>query len=452
MMFVEKDRFRPQDDEAFAESATRHANTYFAFLRLPEASDSRGIRIADFASDFALIRSKRADPEAKVALVPPLVLPRETHAARRVDYLQGGPRRRRPALPAARDGERLADSFAAGARRVDLGFPVPDADDLVLAWRGAAKSFRAFLLRPLRGVRPLGEDPAADRVQRQDRGGRHRRNRPARSAGHAHGQPASGGGDPRYRDREPQERRAKCATRRSGGPRRSAPHSCRAVSRLSPGRRCPRDRRSACGPVQRSSLALNDPRRPADSAGRSSLRFPRPGPSTPPPAWQSTCASAASGSRRWRSSRASSTRTSCAQLVDRGGIETARREVTLLFSDIRGFTTLSETRTPEEVVALLNRYFSLQVDVVFAPRRHARQVHRRLHHGDVGRAARRARPRAARASPARSTWPTRCKPSSASSAPSTRFRRRHRPALGARRGRPDRLARSAASTPRSATP
>ncbi len=41
------------------------------------------------------------------------------------------------------------------------------------------------------------------------------------------------------------------------------------------------------------------------------------------------------------------------------------REVTLLFSDIRGFTTLSESRTPEEVVAILNRYFSKQVEVVF---------------------------------------------------------------------------------------
>jgi adenylate cyclase len=55
------------------------------------------------------------------------------------------------------------------------------------------------------------------------------------------------------------------------------------------------------------------------------------------------------------------------QLMERGGLEGAgkTREVTLLFSDIRGFTTLSETRPPEDVVAILNRYFTRQVEVIF---------------------------------------------------------------------------------------
>jgi adenylate cyclase len=55
------------------------------------------------------------------------------------------------------------------------------------------------------------------------------------------------------------------------------------------------------------------------------------------------------------------------QLVERGGLTESgeSREVTLLFSDIRGFTTLSETRKPEEVVQFLNQYFSRQVGVIF---------------------------------------------------------------------------------------
>ena len=42
-----------------------------------------------------------------------------------------------------------------------------------------------------------------------------------------------------------------------------------------------------------------------------------------------------------------------------------KREVTVLFSDIRGFTSMSEKMEPEKVVSTLNKYFSLMIDIVF---------------------------------------------------------------------------------------
>jgi adenylate cyclase len=45
-----------------------------------------------------------------------------------------------------------------------------------------------------------------------------------------------------------------------------------------------------------------------------------------------------------------------------------KRELTVLFSDIRGFTTLSEAMAPEELVKLMNEYFTLMTAKVFAHR------------------------------------------------------------------------------------
>lgn len=42
-----------------------------------------------------------------------------------------------------------------------------------------------------------------------------------------------------------------------------------------------------------------------------------------------------------------------------------RREITVLFSDVRGFTTFSEQHSPEEVVAQLNEYLTAMSEVIF---------------------------------------------------------------------------------------
>ncbi len=42
-----------------------------------------------------------------------------------------------------------------------------------------------------------------------------------------------------------------------------------------------------------------------------------------------------------------------------------RREVTVLFSDIKGFTTFSEKHAPEEVVSILNEYLTAMTEVIF---------------------------------------------------------------------------------------
>lgn len=48
------------------------------------------------------------------------------------------------------------------------------------------------------------------------------------------------------------------------------------------------------------------------------------------------------------------------------GLEGERRSCTILFADVRGFTTLAEGQSPEEVHLLLNVYFRLMIDAILS--------------------------------------------------------------------------------------
>jgi class 3 adenylate cyclase len=46
-------------------------------------------------------------------------------------------------------------------------------------------------------------------------------------------------------------------------------------------------------------------------------------------------------------------------------LKNERKDVTIMFSDIRSFTALSEHMPPEEVVAMLNEYFDIMINILF---------------------------------------------------------------------------------------
>jgi adenylate cyclase len=366
ILFTEVDRFRPQDDAAFAETVAKHHNTYFPLLRLPARNDSKGIRIADLAPYLGLVKSKTADPEARAALIPPQVLPKEHWRTGLITFVEDPDGVGRRYLLRESIGGWQIPSLPARVA-FDLGLPVPDAESLVLAWRGGAREFPRVSFSDLyedfnRSARQRPLDEFAGKIV-------------------IIGAAATGLQDLRVTP----------------------------VSSLHPGaeilgtaiENLKNRRQMVYAPLWWPGLVglvllvllytafrTNTETRLVGIglliatgmfllgswyyAGRL-LLIPVFTPLVA--AWTFFLTGAVAEHLRERRARREAVSMFSRfvnphvvkQLIERGGIEGAgqSREVTLLFSDIRGFTTLSETRQPEEVVALLNRYFSMQVDVVF---------------------------------------------------------------------------------------
>ena len=88
IMFSEPDRFRPESDQAFVEAVAKHPSTYFPLVRLDPRDDPRGVSARELARLVGLIPGPDADPDARVALIPPLVLPPEHWRTGTINFIE----------------------------------------------------------------------------------------------------------------------------------------------------------------------------------------------------------------------------------------------------------------------------------------------------------------------------------------------------------------------------
>lgn len=140
-LFVERDVYRPESDALFNQALEGKKNVYFPLVRQPATQDKSGAALAKIAGQLGILRTDHAVADAHAALMPPMAIDAKYWRVGTVNFLNDtdGVGRRYdiftdaygwliPSLPA-----RLA---------IDLGYFVPRQADIILAWRGGNKPYR----------------------------------------------------------------------------------------------------------------------------------------------------------------------------------------------------------------------------------------------------------------------------------------------------------------------
>lgn len=140
VLFSDPDLFRKEGDDYFAEVVRATNNTYFPMLRLEGKGEAQGLPLAQFGRQLGIMPGPRAQNDARVAMVLPLpamlesgrigihnALPDDDEVVRRYYIHMDARGWRIPSLPA-----RVAQG---------LGYSMPKADAITLNWRGPPFSY-----------------------------------------------------------------------------------------------------------------------------------------------------------------------------------------------------------------------------------------------------------------------------------------------------------------------
>lgn len=369
IVLADEDTRDPEFDRAFNRSLKGLRNVYLPMVRLDPAGDAKGVPVAQVAEVLGLGRSASAQADARIQILPPQIVDEE-HWSRSgvINFLEDGDgvgRRYWVAMPAY--GWRLPSLPARVAR--GLGLTVPDAESIVLNWRGGTGAFARVSFADLyqdfgRKKRARPSDELKDKIA-------------------VVGVTAAALGDLRVTPLSnihpgveilataiDNLKNRRWMNRVSDAVRMMLAAAMLALVftafRLG---RNPVETGAALAAV---SAALLGAQYAALGAG---LLLP-----TVLPlgfAWVLYLFGAMLAYLKEKRSREQAVRlfsrflnpAVVRKIVDQGetieSLSGRTRQISILFSDIRGFTTLSETRPPQEIVALLNRYFSRQVGVVF---------------------------------------------------------------------------------------
>lgn len=369
LFFSERDTDRPESDAAFVAALQGLERVYVPSLRLNPADDARGVRLADFGPLMGASPRAAAQPGARAMLLPPLVLPEASWRTGLVNFIEDADGvGRRYLLRMDVQGWEFPSLPVRIAR--DLGWTLPEGDSLLLHWRGrAGNGFRHVSFAELH----------ADLLRRQ-------RQRPVdefRGRIVIIGTAAAGLHDLRVTPLGSQYPGVEILATaldslKNGRHLRAAPGwSGVALAWLLIGalwlafraRRHPLAIGLGLALISAALLGL--------SYAAVSALWLLPVLIPLAYAWALYVIAALLAYLRERRAREQAVQlfgrfldpVVVNRLVERGetveSLSGKHHQISVLFSDIRGFTALSETRPPQEIVELLNRYFSKQVAVVF---------------------------------------------------------------------------------------